>query len=78
MFQKIVERMVHDEGIDDGGSIHDEDQGGCSAREKALGIDWRIVLVFPLHFPAGVDFEGRERWILPDHRPMEVLLSSPF
>ena len=21
---------------------HDEDQGGCSAREKALGIDWMV------------------------------------
>ena len=38
-------------------------------REKALGIDWRIDLVFPRHIPAGVDLEGRVRWILPDHRP---------
>ena len=32
------------------------------------------------HILAGVDLEGRVRWILPDHRPQEVpevLLNSP-
>ena len=63
------EGLVHDEKNDGVAYSHDEDHGGCSAREKALGIDWRIDLVFPRHIPAGVDLEGRVRWILPDHRP---------
>ena len=75
MFQGIVERMTKE--LTALGSTHDDDQDGCSAREKALGIDWRIGLVFPQHFAAGVDLEGRVRWILPDHRPLEVLLNSP-
>ena len=74
MFQGIVERMTKE--LTALGSTHDEDQdGGCSAREKALGIDWRIDLVFPQHFAAGVDLEGRVRWILPDHRPFSSHVS---
>merc|ERR1712136_699651 len=68
--------MGHDEGIDGVGSIHDEDQGGCTTREEVLGMDWRVYLVFPQHIPADVDLEGRVRRIWPDHRPQEVLLSS--
>ena len=66
MTRKIVERMTKDQS------------GCCSAREKALSIDWRIDIVFPRHIRAGVNLEGRVRWILPDHRPQEVLLSSTF
>ena len=75
MFLGIGERM--DERIDGVGSIHDEDQGGCSTREKVLGMDWRIDLVFPRHVPADVDLEGRVRCIWPQHRPQDVILSSP-
>ena len=67
MFLGIGERL--DERIDGVGSIHDEDQGGCSTREKVLRMDWRIDLVFPRHVPADVDLEGRVRCIWPQHRP---------
>ena len=39
-------------------SIHDEDQGGCSTKEKFLGTDLRVYFVFPRHIPADVDLEG--------------------
>ena len=39
-------------------SIHDEDQGGCSTREKFLGVDLRVYFVFPRHITADVDLEG--------------------
>ena len=43
MFQRIVERMTKkNDGV---GFTHDDDHGGCSAREKALGMNWRIFLV---------------------------------
>ena len=36
-------------GVNGVGSFHDEDQGGCSTRVKAPGVDLRIHIVFPLH-----------------------------
>ena len=61
--------LVHDEKIDGVATPTMKIMVVVSAREKALGIDWRIDLVFPRHIPAGVDLEGRVRWILPDRHP---------
>ena len=59
MFQEIGVCIT--KATDGVGSTHDEDQGGCSARVKVLGTDWRVHLVFPQHIPADVDLEGRVR-----------------
>ena len=64
MFQRTVERMTKI----DGAATSTMKIMVVAPPVKALGLDWRIDLVFPQHILAGVDLEGRVRWILPDHR----------
>ena len=67
----------HDEGTDGVDSIREGDQGRCSIKAKAHGMDRMTNLVFPEHIPAGTDLEGRIRRIWLYHRSQQVLLSSP-
>merc|ERR1712204_90286 len=68
--------MGHDQGVDSLGTLDDEDQGGCTSREEVLSVDRRKHPLFPVNFPADVDFQGRIRRVGTPHCPPQVLLNA--